>query len=75
MICGISTSRLVVDDMTLTGTSSLKGAVRWMSIELIMVLSDEFEDCEHPFHTKASDVWAFGMLVYVGIVPFYDCSY
>lgn len=57
-------SRLLIESKTLTGTNSLKGNVRWMSIELLDWRVHATIP-QHQFHTKASDVWAFGMVVYV----------
>ena len=55
-------SRVVLESVTQTGTSTLKGNARWMAIELLQV---GWEAGAHPFHTKESDVWAFGMTVSV----------
>jgi serine/threonine protein kinase len=60
-------SRLLVNSVTISGTTSLKGAVRWMAPELIAPADTP---SEHEFHTKATDVWAFGMVVYVRIITF-----
>ena len=53
-------SRLLVNSMTVVGTMSLKGVTRWMAPELI-----EPGVTRHACHTKATDVWAFGMVTYV----------
>ena len=39
---------------------SLKGSARWMAFELI---DPDSEKDMH--HTKASDMWAYGMVIYV----------
>ena len=41
---------------------SYEGSIRWMARELIRTLMSE---SSHLVHTKESDVWAFGMVVYV----------
>jgi serine/threonine protein kinase len=48
--------------MTMTGTMELKGNVRYMAPELF---KPQAADMKHKFHTKESDVWAFGMVIYV----------
>lgn len=56
--------------MTVTGPSTLKGNARWMAVELIsdgMTASSETN--HHQLHTKETDVWAYGMVVYVGCRP------
>ena len=66
MLSDFGVSRLLVNSMTVAGTSSLKGVMRWMAPELI--LPNEESQMKHSFHTKATDVWAFGMVVYVRAV-------
>ena len=56
-------SRLLINSVTITGTTSIKGNTRWMAPELL--LPEEGVELEHSCHTKATDVWAFGMVVYV----------
>ena len=63
MLSDFGVSRLLVNSMTVAGTSSLKGVMRWMAPELI--LPNEEIQMKHACHTKATDVWAFGMVVYV----------
>ena len=45
-----------------TPEASYEGSLRWMAIELIRPLTS---GSGTPTHTKASDVWAFGMVLYV----------
>ena len=45
--------------MKTTTTDRVRGSLRWMAYELV---SDEEEELKH---TKASDVWAYGMTLYV----------
>ena len=42
--------------------ASYEGSIRWMSSELIRAL---MSGSGRPVHTKKSDVWAFGMVLYV----------
>ena len=58
-------SRIVENNVTVTGTSSLGGNTRWMSIELFDTSILEDSNRNHGLHTKRSDVWAYGMVVYV----------
>ena len=51
-------SRLLINSKTFAGTTSIKGNTRWMAPELI-------EETASKSHTKSSDVWAFGMVLYV----------
>ena len=56
-------SRLLINSVTIVGTTSIKGNTRWMAPELL--LPEDGVELEHLCHTKATDVWAFGMVVYV----------
>ena len=58
-------SRIVENSVTVTGTSSLGGNARWMSIELFDTSILEDSDRNHELHTKRSDIWAYGMVLYV----------
>ena len=62
MLSDFGVSRLIVESVTVAGTTSLKGNTRWMAVELIDT-RDPLQN--HQFHTKETDVWAFGMVVYV----------
>ena len=42
--------------------ASYEGSIRWMARELIRVL---MSGSGRPVHTKESDIWAFGMVVFV----------
>jgi serine/threonine protein kinase len=76
-------SRLLLNTATMTGTSNLKGSIRWMAPELVHVEIDDGDDGDskpsgntenrHEFHTKATDVWAFGMVVYVRSFHAFRC--
>ena len=47
------------------GTQSLKGSIRWSAPELL-ALTDKVR--AHVFYTKPSDVWAFGVVIYVSCI-------
>ena len=64
MLCDFGVSRLLVNSRTVAGTSTLKGVMRWMAPEL-MEPGEEEGETRHSCHTKATDVWAFGMVIYV----------
>ena len=64
LLCDFGISRLLVDGVTITGTRRLKGSVRWMATELFEPGSTAIEGRPN-FDTKASDVWAYGMVLYV----------
>jgi serine/threonine protein kinase len=66
LLTGFGISRLNYDGITLSGASILKGNVRWMAIELI---EPGVHEQRHNFHTRQSDIWAFGMVVYVSVPP------
>ncbi|EJC99172.1 kinase-like protein, partial [Fomitiporia mediterranea MF3/22] len=60
LICDFGISRMLSSTVTFAGATSggIKGSMRWMAYELLDFSSDGH-------HTKESDVWAFGMTVYV----------
>lgn len=45
-----------------TQSSGTKGTIRWMAIELFDLLANTQN------HTVESDVWAFGMTIYVSVI-------
>lgn len=65
ILCDFGVSRILVENGTLAGTSTLKGCYRWMAIELINSAEAEQGDGNRQLYTKESDVWAFGMITYV----------
>lgn len=68
LICDFGVSRMIILSQSINGqaiqiqqnSSTLRGTSRWMSPELLMPPDDV-----PPSHSKASDVWAFGMSSYV----------
>ena len=60
MICDFGLARAITSSKSfMTNSSGNKGTVRYLAYELV-ALPDEYS-----IHTTASDVWAFGMVVYV----------
>ncbi|KLO08483.1 kinase-like protein [Schizopora paradoxa] len=60
-----------VSSLTTTTTTSAKGSTRWMAVEFFLP-SVEGDDIVVE-HTKETDVWAFGMVLFEllsGLVPF-----
>jgi serine/threonine protein kinase len=70
MISDFGISRILINSITVAGTSNLKGNTRWLSVELIDPRMRP-DSSSHQFHTKQTDVWAFGMVVYVSIYTFF----
>ena len=67
LLCDFGIARLLRNNVTIEGTSTLKGSARWMAPELLDPPSEPpIKPGEHQFQTSISDVWAFGMTVYVG---------
>ena len=65
MLTDFGISRIVQEGLTITRTSTLKGNVRWMAIELVNPSAFAEATQKHEFQTFASDVWAYGMVVFV----------
>ena len=55
-------SRLVRDDVTVTGTTAFNFSSRWLAFELI---DPSNAAGTARLHTKKTDVWALGMVLYV----------
>ena len=73
MIADFGISRLLLNSVTLAGTSNLQGNVCWMAPELLDVsLMDE--SATHQLHTRESDVWAFGMVISVRYSSMVKCT-
>ncbi|KAH8110557.1 kinase-like protein, partial [Phellopilus nigrolimitatus] len=60
LICDFGISRTLSATQSLGSTSGVKESVRWMAPEILDITSSGQTD----YHTKSSDVWAFGMTVY-----------
>ena len=59
-----------MDDVTITGTREMKMAFAWAAPELLNFGDSSEHITGHAYQTKASDVWAFGMVVYVRVNSF-----
>ncbi len=46
-------------------TTDMRGSVRWMAIELLSIGADESDTIYPTLQSKESDVWAYGMVLYV----------
>ena len=57
MLCDFGVSLMILSSQTLTSTTGgVKGSLRWMAPELLTGATK---------HTAETDVWAFGMTIYV----------
>lgn len=69
-------SRVLGESGTLGGTTSLKGSTRWMAAELMNLSPSTTgpingDGNNNQLHTKETDIWAFGMVIYVcSFIPF-----
>lgn len=61
LICDFGISRMLNSSLSITGSSTgaLRGSARWMAPELFDIMVG------NACHTKETDVWAFGMTVFV----------
>ena len=62
MITDFGLSRMLSYSQTIMASTehgSVNGTIRWMAFELFGL------DNDHVEHTKASDMWAYGMIIYV----------
>ena len=64
MLSDFGISCLLAGSVTLEGTANPKGSARWTAVELIEPDPDDILGTR-TFHTKSSDVWAYGMVLYV----------
>ena len=62
VVSDFEVSRLLEYNGKIPGTNTLKANTRWTARELLGPANEKSGD---RVHTKASDVWAFGMVVYV----------
>ena len=64
LICDFGSSRMIAASRSLANLSSgLKGTPRYLAYELLV--APESSDGRLSGHTMKSDVWAFGMTIYV----------
>ena len=67
LICDFGISRWIEDPAPIGNTpSGLVGSLRWMAVEIVEMNWNN-TDAEFPeqSNTVASDVWSFGMVIYV----------
>jgi serine/threonine protein kinase len=62
VISDFGTSRLWMNNATIEGSTTFKHSTRWTAPELFQ---DASKVQGHLLHSKETDVWAFGMVVYV----------
>ena len=62
VLTDFGTAQLLINARVVAGARSSNGSVRWSAPELL-ALTDEAHT--HDLYTKASDIWAFGMVIYV----------
>ena len=62
MLSDFGISRLVRNEVTVTGTTTFKFSSRWLAIELVE--PSDLTDTVR-LHTKKTDIWALGMVLYV----------
>lgn len=56
----------IAGSIATTGKTSARGTTRWMAIELFTGVPGNSDDGDGlNIRTKESDVWAFGMTIYV----------
>lgn len=71
LICDFGLSRLIAVSQIMGGdgvqvqSSTVRGSARWMSPELLLPKGDRV------IFSEGSDIWAFGMTVYVSIFQFF----
>ncbi|KLO19000.1 kinase-like protein [Schizopora paradoxa] len=71
LLADFGISRLMTSSSSTSSTTGAKGSARWMAFEL---LSPRMNGASGK-HTKESDVWAYGMVIYellTGHVPYMD---
>jgi serine/threonine protein kinase len=69
MLSDFGVSRVMVASQVVTESTSFKGSTRWMAPELFLP-SDETLGRITVTANKKTDVWAFGMTIYVGSTTF-----
>lgn len=66
LICDFGISRMLDSSQSLFNSTThggdIKGSTRWMAIELLNAIEGK-----EPKHSKETDVWAYGMTLYVRI--------
>ena len=62
LICDFGLARIVPESVSLSNTTTVRGSVRWMAPEFFRGYYPVTE------HSKATDVWSFGVTVYVSFM-------
>lgn len=69
LICDFGISRMLdsarSDFVSTTHEGDPRGTIRWMAVELLNPQAGA-----QPKHSKETDVWAYGMTVYVSLIKF-----
>ena len=65
LLSDFGASRTVLSAISMRRSGSLKGTIAYNAPELMNFDTND-DDGYYPNHTMASDVWSFGMTVYVG---------
>lgn len=61
---GLSSALMASRTTSVGGSTSTRGTLRWIAMELLMV-----HDSAQPLrHNEMSDIWALGMVIYVRAV-------
>lgn len=70
LLADFGISRLMTASITATtSTASVKGSTRWMAVELLKINYEATSLSRNSAeHTKETDVWAYGMVIYVGVM-------
>ena len=66
LLADFGISSIMTSSSTTNSTTGIKGSARWMAFELLSPRLEETE--ESGKHTKKTDVWAYGMVVYVRFI-------
>ncbi|KAF8596615.1 kinase-like protein [Ceratobasidium sp. AG-I] len=65
----------ILASMTLRFSQTSKnggGTLRWMAPELLEIMSDELEAAPTPARNKQTDMYAFGMEILTGRIPYFE---
>jgi serine/threonine protein kinase len=65
MLTDFGVSRVIAASNVTTDTTSFKGSTRWTAPELLMPEFDEARVHEPVKAHEKTDIWAFGMTIYV----------
>ena len=57
---------MVKDGETVAGTNTFRFSINWLAIELVIPSDSAGSVAAKGLHTMKSDIWAMGMVFYVG---------